>query len=102
MIVDKPTLVAVNLQANRDYVYITRATFHVSNYMKRIGVQQWSITDWQSVIWYDGIVRVMPYQIVIDGKDKFVFNLAGGFRPCCDDLFSKLDEEGIRHNGIPI
>ncbi len=98
----KPMLVAVNMQANRDVVYIARALHYMGKYMHRIGVQDWSIVDWQSVVWYDGNIRVMPYRLEMNGKDRFVFDLAGGFRSCCEYMFSKLDEENILHKGIPI
>jgi hypothetical protein len=92
----------IGLHSKDDYAYIKIAHRILGNYMESIGVKHWTVEHWQSIIWYDKKVRVIPYQMQIEGKDKFIYELHGGFRTCYEYMFRKLDEEHIVHNGIPI
>lgn len=93
---------AVNIYGTAHAEYKEYALRYIGEYMTRIGVQQWSIDKWQSVIWYDGQIRIIPYKWNLTSKNRFVFDLAGGFRPCCEYMFMHLDRNGITYKGIQL
>jgi hypothetical protein len=86
--------------------YYAAAGMYLNEYMNSIGVKEWSIPRWQSVVWYDGRVRVIPYKLILnDDKDKFIWELAGGFRSCYEYMFRKLDDNSKKFYtfaGLPI
>ena len=89
-------LQAINCSEKANAKYYAASTQYLTEYMDRIGVKQWRIPRWQSVIWYDGRVRIIPYKLLLEGKDKFVWELAGGFRTCYEYMFSRLDADEIK------
>jgi len=78
-----------------DTVYAEFVHRYIGVYMRRIGVSEWDIHKWQPVIWYDGNIRVMPQSVILNEKNQFIYNLAGGNRACLDYVFAELDSNKI-------
>jgi hypothetical protein len=85
-----------------DTVYAGFVHRYIGIYMRRIGVTDWEINEWQPIIWYDGKIRVIPQTIIMNEKNLFIYNLAGGTRACLDHVFAELDSNKIYPAGVQL